>query len=64
MAPKNTIQGVNSEYLMIETQEKIKPLINSESMEKMGLPQATKSIYQALKRGIRRLSSIRRNNSA
>lgn len=65
MAPKNTIQAVDTDYLMSESQEKInKPIPNSESMERLGFPQATKNIYQALKRGLRRLSGIKRNNSA
>ena len=64
MAPKNTIQADDTEYLMFESQEKIEPIRNAGSMDKMGFPQATKSIYQALKRGLRRLSGVRRNNSA
>ena len=65
MVPKNTIQTDDTEHLMFESQEKIiKPIRNSDSIEKIGFPQATRSIYQALKRGLRRLSGIKRNNSA
>lgn len=68
LAPKNTIQAEDTDYLISKSnsnsQEIIKLNRNSDSNEKMGISEAPKGFYQALKRGLRRLSSIRRNNSA
>lgn len=59
VAPKNTIQIGEDPWAGRQFNEEITQ--DDQSTEKQG---TTRSIYQALKRGIRRLSSIRRNNSA
>lgn len=60
IAPKNAIQEGVYEYGGRQSNEEISQY-QQNSSEKQG---TTRSIYQALKRGLRRLSSIRRNNSA
>lgn len=62
--PKNTIQSSIQNLPQSQSQENIFKNSKSSSLEKNTLPQATKNIYQAFKRGLRRLSSLRRNNSA
>jgi hypothetical protein len=60
IAPKNAIQTCEDEYGIHQSNEEISQN-HKNPLEKQG---TTRSIYQALKNGLRRLSSIRRNNSA
>jgi hypothetical protein len=60
IVPKNIIQAGEIDYTNYQLQGDASTEYQNSS-EKQG---ATRSIYQALKRGLRRLSSIRRNNSA
>lgn len=60
IVPQNKIQADESDYARRQLNEETVQE-DQNSSEKQG---ATRSIYQALKRGLRRLSSIRRNNSA
>ena len=62
--PKNTIQNSIQNLPLSQSQDNILKNSKNISLEKNTLPQATKNIYQAFKRGLRRLSSLRRNNSA
>lgn len=62
VAPRNSIQADNFEYLNMNANERL--LHEEDHCDKHSQPQASRNIYQALKRGLRRLSSIRRNNSA
>lgn len=67
VAPRNSIQAGNFELFNVNPTER---LLNADGFnedgndDKQSQPQPSRSIYQALKRGLRRLSSIRRNNSA
>lgn len=64
VVPKNYIQAVDDNYSESQANTQILRDGSNNSMDKISIPQATRNIYQALKRGLRRLSSIRRNNSA
>lgn len=64
IAPKNYIQAGENNHSYSHSNDQFIRGSNASSMEKIGIPQASRSIYQALKRGLKRLGSLRRNNSA
>lgn len=65
VAPMNVIQPSISNLILSKSQElEVEGSERDGLVEKSRIPQATRTIYQAVKRGLRRLGSLRRNNSA